>query len=159
MTLKLLAKKLHENAVLPSKGTLRAAAWDFYALQDTEVTPAGNIKDGLVTIVRTGVAVKIPSGYRGDLKLRSGFSKRGAVITAGVIDEDYIGEIMFMLRYPVGDAFAIKAGEKFGQMELTANPDTVLEEVADFSPEIVAEAAHVGFGSTGGYGGGKLELH
>lgn len=87
-------KKLHQDAIIPTKGTTHAAGWDLYALEDTHIS---HYEGGAVR-VPTGIAVQVPPGTYGRIALRSGLSFRtGAVVTAGVIDEDYVDEIAVLV--------------------------------------------------------------
>lgn len=82
-------KKLHPDAVIPTRGTEHSAGFDLYALQDTLIVGgAGNV------IVPTGIAVQLPEGTYGRLAVRSGHASRENFgISAGVIDIDYTGGI------------------------------------------------------------------
>jgi dUTP pyrophosphatase len=82
---------------------------------------------------------------------RSGLAvKHGIATGAGVVDEDYRGEVRVLL-FNHGDAdFEIQAGDRIAQMvlERIVTPEVkVMEELE----ESVRGAG--GFGSTGGFGG------
>jgi dUTP pyrophosphatase len=85
-------KLLSKHAKIPTRGTSGSAGLDLYC---AEVCA---IEDGQISVISTGVAVKIPFGYVGLIKPRSGLAfKHGADTLAGVIDSDYRGEIKMML--------------------------------------------------------------
>ena len=56
-------KKLNENAVLPSRGSVAAAGYDLYACLETEsvdIAPHTTVKIG------TGLSIAVPDGYFGN---------------------------------------------------------------------------------------------
>ena len=57
--------KVHEDAQLPTRGSIHAAGYDLYSLEDTEVLYR------TATLVRTGLHVAIPVGYEGQVRARS----------------------------------------------------------------------------------------
>jgi len=86
--------KLHKDAIIPTKANERDAGWDLYALEDTQIPPGETVR------VRTGIAMQPVaeavdfSNIRvGLLWDRSGMGSKGIHRLAGVIDEDYTGEI------------------------------------------------------------------
>lgn len=80
-------KKLHDDAIIPTKGTSHAAGYDLYALEETVIIGgAGNV------LVPTGIAVQLPEGTYGRIAMRSGHAvKQHLNVSAGVIDQDYTG--------------------------------------------------------------------
>ena len=85
-------KLLNDNAVIPTYGSDSAAGMDLYAAF-AETIPAGQHR-----IVKTGIAMKIPDGFYGRIAPRSGLAyKNGIDVFAGVIDNDYRGEIGIIL--------------------------------------------------------------
>jgi len=69
-------------------------------------------------LIDTGVAVKIPVGYVGLLFNRSSQGKKGISIphSVGVIDSDYRGNIMVLLRNNGEDPYKIATGDKIAQL-------------------------------------------
>ena len=83
----LQVKRLHDKAILPKRGTLLAAGYDLSSCEET-VVPAKGRK-----LVKTGLAIAVPSGNYGRVAPRSGLALKNFIDTgAGVIDEDYRGE-------------------------------------------------------------------
>ena len=92
--MKLAFKKLNENAIVPSKGSARAAGYDLHSLVETVVKAKGKV------LVSTGLAVAIPPGNYGRVAPRSGLTWKNFIdVGAGVIDEDYRGECNNKLNY------------------------------------------------------------
>lgn len=86
-------KQLSPNATLPTRNYRTDAGLDIYAAETVILRPQEKYK------LRTGIAVDIPSGYVGFLMSRSGVSsKTELVITTGVIDSGYVGEMLVNLK-------------------------------------------------------------
>ena len=134
-------KKLDPRAILPTRGSLRAAGLDIYVIEELTIQP------GARALGRTGLAVAIPEGYYGRVAPRSGLaSKHGLDVLAGVIDSDYRGEIGCLL-YNAGDkTLHLPAGSKICQLiiEKIITPEAVWAD--DISE---TERGSGGFGSTG----------
>lgn len=50
-----------------------------------------------VVLIPTGVAVELPEGYEGQIRPRSGLSKRGLMAAYGTVDNGYRGEVGVVL--------------------------------------------------------------
>lgn len=134
-------KKLHTDAVVPSRGSAYAAGYDLTSIDTLTLQP------GEIRLVSTGIACALPSGTYGRIAPRSGMSvKTGMIINAGVIDEDYRGEIKVCAQNPTPRAIEISAGMRVAQMviERIMTPET---QLVDELPETVRGSS--GFGSTG----------
>ena len=150
----LKVKKLHDEAILPTRGSEHAAGIDLYVDKYLDgVEHRGYwVEHGGSTIIPLGVAVEIPEGYVGLLVLRSsaGF-KRGLslVNNVGIIDSDYRGELRLCVTL-ISDSFSaetfVKAGERIAQLVLVPIPSYTVEEVKELSD---TERGTSGFGSTG----------
>src|ERR1700745_3122895 len=83
--------------LLPTRGSAQAIGLDLYA-DVTEARGAIEIRPGYRALVSTGIAIALPPGYYGRVAPRSGLAlKQGIDVMAGVIDEDYRGEIHALL--------------------------------------------------------------
>lgn len=91
--MKVIFKKLVDNAVLPFYGTSEAAGLDMTATSKF-YDEFGNVVYG------TGIAGKIPEGYVGLLFPRSSNAKKDLILSnsVGVWDADYTGEIFFKFK-------------------------------------------------------------
>jgi len=136
-------KKLDARARDPTRATPYSAGLDLAALEDYVIEPQ---KEGEpLKLLQTGLAFQLPVGTYGRLALCSGFAKStGAIITAGVIDADYINEIKVMLS--TNHRLVIPAGTKFVQMVVEYVCMTQPINVKDDFPQKRTE--HLGFGST-----------
>jgi dUTP pyrophosphatase len=100
-------------------------------------------------LVPTGVAVAIPEGYEGQVRMRSGlaYDKGLALLNApGTIDADYRGEIRLILGNLGSEPVTLERGQRIAQLIFAPVSRARLERVA----ELPASRRGVGgFGSTG----------
>lgn len=137
----ILVKKLSEEAILPEKAYGNDAGFDLFSR--THI----NLLSHERYLLSTDIAVKIPDGYCGILKDRSGNAvKKGVHVLAGVIDSSYIGEIKICLVNTSSQAIQINIGDKIAQMLIVPVPDAIMIE-ADELP--TTDRGVAGFGSTG----------
>lgn len=92
--------KTHPDAVIPTRGSAGAAAFDLTAVSLKRAAD--------LYIYDTGLALEIPTGYWGGIYARSslfftGLEKCGGVC---VIDSDYRGSILVIFREVPGDQHA-----------------------------------------------------
>lgn len=145
----LQVKLLRPDAKVPTKGSEGAIGWDLYALPGDDVEKRANtlyLPNHNRRLVSTGVSVAIPPGYYGRVAPRSGLAvKMGIDIMAGVIDEDYRGEIM-ILTYNTGhEVVRHDLSKPIAQLILErADKGTVM--VVDELPS--TERGEKGFGSS-----------
>tara|TARA_R110000824_G_C15078004_1_gene664077 strand:+ start:240 stop:668 length:429 start_codon:yes stop_codon:yes gene_type:complete len=141
--MKLKFKKLHPSAVIPTKGTDAAAAYDLVSIERVFI-PCGE-----TVVVSTGLAMEIPIGWRGDIYSRSGLASNGVVVanSPGKIDSDYRGEIKVLLHNNrATNIVGIEAGDRIAQFEVAPVYDLEFEEVTELEP---SERGEKGLGSTG----------
>lgn len=134
-------QKLHDKAVLPTRGSVMSAGLDLYSIDDVTLDPHQRV------LVPTGLAVAIPEGHYGRIAPRSGLAaKQGIDVLSGVIDADYRGEILCLL-YNTGDqTVALPAQTKICQL--------IIEKIITPTPRWAEELSETargagGFGSTG----------
>lgn len=69
------------------------------------------------TIVKTGIKVAIPDGCFGLLYSRSGLSaKHGIQIGAGIVDQNYRGELMCVMYNHSDTDFTVNYGDRIAQL-------------------------------------------
>ena len=138
-------KKLNENAILPTYGSVEAAGADLYACLDEPVIVA----PGETAWIPTGLAMEIPKGCAGLVYARSGLACKKGLAPAnkvGVVDSDYRGPVTVVLHNHGAVAQTISHGERIAQMVITPGL-TPAYEVADDLAE--TGRGQGGFGSTG----------
>ncbi len=115
--------------------------YDVYASVEPSIPAKGRIGVG------TGIAVKVPAGTYGRLASRSGLALRNKLdVAAGVIDRDYTGEIVVILRNHSEEDYHVTIGQRIAQIicEIIKTPDV---EAVDSLQN--TERGSDGFGSTG----------
>jgi dUTP pyrophosphatase len=138
-------KKLHKDAVIPTRATLGSAGMDLVAVNDVPVILA----PGERKLIPSGIAASIPPGFEIQVRPRSGLALKNGVTVLnapGTIDSDYRGEIFAMLYNASHQQFVIEKGLKMAQLvvaEYAAPIFAVVEELDD------TERGAGGFGSTG----------
>ena len=138
-------KKLKENAILPTYGSVGAAGADLYACLDEEVT----IHPGETAWIPTGIALEVPEGCAGLVYARSSLGVKRGLAPANkvvVIDSDYRGEIMVALYNHSGEQQTIADGERIAQLVITPFLTVEYEETDALSD---TKRGDGGFGSTG----------
>ena len=139
-------KRLKDGAVLPIRGTKGSAGID---LTCTNITTTLNEANQLMLVYHTDLAVQIPEGYCGLLVPRSSIWNKSLWLTdnVGIIDSDYTGEIMAVMKATTDTVPAIyKVGERFVQLVIVPVPDYKIVEVENLDE---TERGDNGFGSTG----------
>ena len=138
-------KRLRENAILPTYGSLEAAGADLYACLEDDIV----IAPGKSAFVPTGLAMEIPKSCAGLIYARSGLAcKRGLAPAnkVGVIDSDYRGEFMVVLYNHGDQEQTVCHGERIAQLVITPILTPAYEETDDLTD---TKRSAGGFGSTG----------
>ncbi|XP_042471385.1 uncharacterized protein LOC122053410 isoform X1 [Zingiber officinale] len=135
----LKVKKLHPEAVIPHGKTMGATGYDLVIIQSYE------LNSGERMLLSTGIAVVIPEGYCGRIVARSGVTWKGIQIDAGVIFQDYGGEIKILIFNLNFDTILLVKGEAIAQLiiEKICIPQVIQVENLDETPR-----GTMGFGST-----------
>ncbi len=133
-------KKLTENAVIPTKGTIDSAGFD--------LTATSRMFIGGKWVYGTGIAMEIPKGYVGLAFPRSSVSNKnmGLVNSVGVIDSDYRGEIKAKFRPDADYPVLYEVGDRIAQIVIIPYPEIEFEEVDELSD---TDRGTGGYGSTG----------
>ncbi len=143
--IKILIKKLQEEAVVPKYETKGSSGLDLSANVKSKIT----IKPGEKCLVPTGLAVSIPKDYELQIRPRSGLAAKNSITvlnTPGTIDSDYRGEIKIILINLGKENFEITNGLRVAQMVLCPISKAELLEVDNLDK---TSRDSGGFGSTG----------
>ncbi|MGI0130991.1 MAG: dUTP diphosphatase [Thermoplasmata archaeon] len=126
---------------LPVRATPGSACFDLAAAESVELVR------GRVTLVRTGLRVRAPRGTFLEVRPRSGLSARGILMVGapGTIDRDFAGEVRVSLTYLLDGAYAVRVGDRIGQIRLVEEVPTRFQKGK--VPAVVGRSG--GFGSTG----------
>ena len=134
-----------EGLETPAYATPGSAGCDLRAAIEAPllILPGGRAR------VPTGLAVAIPEGYEGQVRIRSGLAhdKGLLVVNApGTIDSDYRGEIRVIVANLGSEAVTLERGERIAQLVFAPVARAKFERVADLPKTHRGEG---GFGSTG----------
>lgn len=103
--------KLTSLATVPTRGSDFAAGYDLYSTEDYKL----DVRER--KLFKTNLSIAIPKGLYGRIAPRSGLAfKDGLDVMAGVIDEDYRGDVGVILINLGDKAKEIKAGDKIAQI-------------------------------------------
>lgn len=170
-TIKVGFKRLNDNAIIPTKAYPTDSGFDLYASEDVIIEP------GETTVVPTGIAVELPTGYEATVRPRSGITAKTKLrVQLGTIDNEYRGEIgvivdniapedldgmpceYFVLSIEnkplpenksnfVEGTYIIRKGDRIAQLVIQPIPTVEAYEVEDELK--TTERGESGFGSTG----------
>lgn len=135
---------------LPAYETADAAGMDLHAAVDGDVVVA----PGARTLIPTGLAIALPSGYEAQIRPRSGLALKNGISlvnSPGTIDADYRGEVGVIVINHGDQDFIVSRGMRIAQMVVAPVIQAAWDEV-DELPETTRGAG--GFGSTGTAGTG-----
>src|SRR3954447_2955244 len=132
-------RKLTPDAKIPRPQTNRAIGLDLHANQ--KVVIPTNTRE----VVPTGIAAEVPGGHYLRIAPRSGLSKKGLDIGAGVVDPDYRGEIKALVINNSANDVTIEKHDRIAQAILEKATVLIIEETEELGN---TERGEGGFGST-----------
>lgn len=135
--IKLKFKKLFDQAIIPTKKFPSDAGWDLYSIQDVAI-PAHEqrkMKTG-IQLAYAGPDFTYSGGLSHPIVLqvwsRSGMdTEKGLHVGAGIIDQNYRGEILVLLKNMSNQTQHIRAGDKIAQLVPLYLPFSEVEEVEE----------------------------
>lgn len=134
-------KKLSKDAIQPTRATSRSVGLDLYSPVDNIVPSNGQC------LIKLDLQMAFPTGYYGRLASRSGLALHHYIhVGAGVIDQDFRGNIGILLINLSANDFSIKKGMRIAQLILERACIPVLMEVSSLDP---TERGDMGLGSSG----------
>jgi deoxyuridine 5'-triphosphate nucleotidohydrolase len=123
-----------------------AAGYDITAAHFLQIPPGGSGR-----LVSTGLHVALPPNTVGIIKSRSSLAAKFDVeVGAGVIDEDYRGEVKVLLRNFGSEPFQVVAGMRIAQMVIIPIFKERGQQIPTRDLLSETERGEAGFGSTGG---------
>lgn len=133
--------KLSEHAFTPSKESVKAAGFDLKSAYNYIVPAHGK------EIVKTDIQIELPEGCYGRIAPRSGLAAKNFIdIGAGIVDEDYRGNIGILMFNHADIDFEVRKGDRIAQLICERIFYPKLEEVKSLTD---TERGSGGFGSTG----------
>ena len=132
--------KLDNGAYKPRREHQTDAGLDIRA-KEGQIVPANGS-----AVFRTGVHIQLRPGTCGILKSKSGLNVNHDIISTGLIDEGYTGEIVVKLHNLGKEDYEVKAGDKISQLIVVPCIYEYIELVECLDD---SERGSNGFGSTG----------
>ena len=135
-----------KNFQLPKYHSENSSGLDLVA----DIRDPVNLKKNEIFLFPTGIKLKIPKGYEGQVRPRSGLAlNHGITIlnSPGTIDSDYRGEIKVILINHFSKVFVIKPNMRIGQIVFAPIVKIQLQ-LGDISV-FETNRSSKGFGSTG----------
>ena len=134
-----------EGLDAPAYATEGSAGCDLRAAIEAELT----ITAGGRALVPTGIAVAIPPGYEGQVRMRSGLAhdKGLALLNApGTVDSDYRGELRIIVANLGAEPVTLHRGDRIAQLVIqkVEAPEWRVVDALDDTDRGLG-----GFGSTG----------
>lgn len=128
----------------PTRGSAGAAGYDLYSARDVLVPARGK------ALVKLDIAIKMPAGCYGAIWPRSSLAwKKFVDVGAGVIDEDYRGNVGVVLFNHAAEDLMVRRGDRVAQLVLERYVVASAVEVHDGPPPNDTARGAGGFGSTG----------
>ena len=137
---KLIVCKNHDDAIIPKRGSEQAAGYDLYTIDEGRLMPKQT------RLFDTGISFTVPEGTYGRIAPRSGLSKKGILVNAGVVDRDYTGPVKVMLHNLSDDMYQVKKNDRIAQLIIEKIATPIIEEVGSLEE---TDRGDGGFGSTG----------
>lgn len=141
----LLVERMDSSARLPTKGSKYSAGYDLYAATAETVPARGK------ALIGTKLRIAIPAGNYARIASRSGLAcKNDIEVGAGVIDEDYQGEIIVLLRNHSDQPYQINTEKAIAQLIITPYVSVPVKETTRGIVDILGatDRGIGGFGST-----------
>lgn len=138
--MKVKVKRLTPDATLPHRAYDNDAGADLFAIETTEVQPNTSAK------IKTGIAIALPGKTAGLVWGKSSVETRGLIVTAGLIDEGYRGEVIVCMYNLTDKIQIVEKGQKIAQLVVMPVNYPVFKEEKELSK---SKRGIFGFGSTG----------
>lgn len=140
-------KRSDKYATLPTYGSDGAAGMDLYANLHCDGFGVILLEPGERRLFKTGISISIPRHTYARVAPRSGLAyKHGIDVMAGVIDEDYRGDVGVILVNLGTSPYPVSHGDRIAQLIIERYVPCFVTEV-DSLPDTVRGSGK--FGSTG----------
>lgn len=138
--------KLDKGAFMPERAHILDAGYDIKTPVSITVPPFTAHNGPGKAVVYTGIHVEIPKGYAGFVKSKSGLNLWDDILTTGLIDAGYSGQIVVKLYNHGITEKHFEVGDKITQLVIQPIFTPDLEQVEELAE---TERGSNGFGSTG----------
>lgn len=128
MKIKVRVKRLDKEIELPRYQREGDAALDIRSAEECILKP------GEKKVVKSGIVFEIPQGYAGLVWDRGGMAaKHGIHTMAGVLDSNYRGELMVVLKNLSDEEFKIEKGDRIAQLVIQPVSEAEIEEAEELN--------------------------
>lgn len=138
--MKVKVKKISENAHIPERAYDNDAGADLFSIEEVHIQPHAP------AMIKTGIEIALPRKTCGLIWGKSSIESRGLIVTAGLIDEGYRGEIVVCMFNLTDKIQVIEKGQKIAQLVVIPVYYPKFKEVKELPK---SKRGIFGFGSTG----------
>ena len=96
---------MNDDAIIPTRASKESAGLDLYSSVDV----------CSINKINTGICTSLPQNSYGSIRDKSSLAVKGLLTLGGVIDSDYIGEIIVIMTSLI-EPIKIKKGQKVAQL-------------------------------------------
>jgi dUTP pyrophosphatase len=141
----LCIERMEPEAVIPSKKSNDDAGYDLHAYGQTVIPAWGS------ALVHTKIKIALQPGTYGSIRSRSGLAVNNNIeVGAGVIDKNYQGEIMVLLRNFSDIAYTVQPKDRIAQLIISPYKNVPIKEVKKITDIFgTSDRGSKGFGSSG----------
>ena len=100
---------MNDDAIIPTRASRRSVGLYLYSSIDI------NIEVGSIKKINTGIHISLPENSNGSIRDKSSLAAKGLLTLAGVIDNNYAGEIIVRTTSLI-EPIKIKKGQKIAQL-------------------------------------------
>ena len=100
---------MNDDAIIPTRASKRSAGLDLYSSIDV------NIDINSIKKINTGIRASVPENSYGSIRDKPSLTAKGILTLGGVIDNDYMGEIIVIMTSLI-EPIEIKKGQKTAQL-------------------------------------------
>ncbi len=140
MRMRLLIKKLEQDAKLPERAHKEDAGADIFSFGEQTILPGETKK------LRTGISFAFPPGYVALIWDKSSVGALGIKTLGGVVDAGYRGEVQVVMINLSKNKIIFSHGQKIAQILIQKVELPEIVEVESLDATLRGEG---GFGSTG----------
>jgi dUTP pyrophosphatase len=138
--MKVKVKKLDLDAHLPQRAYENDAGADLFSIDRFEIPPHSSAK------IKTGIAISLPKKTAGLIWGKSSVETKGLIVTAGLIDEGYRGEIIVCMQNLTDKIQIVEKNQKIAQLVVIPVYYPNFKETDELP---ASKRGIFGFGSTG----------
>jgi dUTP pyrophosphatase len=132
---------LSPDAKLPTRATIGSAGYDLYSPESGTIQPLQRV------LLPLHISIQLPVGTYGQVAPRSGLAvKHGIQVGAGIIDEDYRGNVGVLLFNMSDKPFSYEKGDRVAQLIIKSYESPEIRQVEKLEE---SKRGDGGFGSSG----------